>query len=373
MQSRIVLHTTPGFVYASRDMAMKTSDLGGPLLASVSRSFYLSIRLLPRRLRDPVGLAYLLARASDTIADSPTAPEDVRRRHLAAFGKMIRIGRPDGLPELQHDITSQHPGETVLLCNLDRCLQWLGVVENKDRGEIVDVLQKIIRGQTLDLERFGGNEPIIALQTAEELDEYTYLVAGCVGEFWTRLCLNHLPNCSALGLAELRRLGAEYGKGLQLVNILRDFPQDLREGRCYLPEGELRAAGTSPMPLIDQPSKAQAVFDRWRARAGAQLENGFQYIAALRSARMRAACFLPWYLGLRTLRLLGKPDALKQTKKIKVSRTTVRLAFALAIASAFSDRVLDWVYRRAMRAAGFVPTVPAAVTPSAEKSSAASP
>ena len=53
-----------------RDMAMNTNDLGGPLLASVSRSFYLSIRLLPRRLRAPIGLAYLLARASDTIADS---------------------------------------------------------------------------------------------------------------------------------------------------------------------------------------------------------------------------------------------------------------------------------------------------------------
>ena len=158
------------------------------------------------------------------------------------------------------------------------------------------------------------------MQTAEELDEYTYLVAGCVGEFWTRLCLNHLPDCSALGLAELRRLGAEYGKGLQLVNILRDFPEDLRNGRCYLPETELRAAGTSPMPLIDQPAKAQAVFDRWRERAGAQLEHGFEYIAALRSARLRVACFLPWYLGLRTLRLLGKPGALWSRRRRSRSR-----------------------------------------------------
>lgn len=357
----------------SRDMAMKTSDLGGPLLASVSRSFYLSIRLLPRGLRGPVGLAYLLARASDTIADSPVVPEDVRRRHLAAFGKMIRIGRPEGLPELQHDITSPHPGETVLLCNLEGCLAWLDTLDNKDRGEIVDVLQKIIRGQTLDLERFSGPEQIIALQTADELEEYTYLVAGCVGEFWTRMCLTHISDCSALGLAELRRLGAEYGKGLQLVNILRDFPQDLREGRCYLPEIELRAAGTSARPLIDQPAKARVVFDRWRERAGAQLDHGFQYIAALRSARLRMACFLPWYLGLRTLRLLRKPAVLEKKEKVKVSRTTVRFALVYAVAAAFSDRALEWVYRRTMRAAGFTPTVHVVPTPSEEKSSAASP
>jgi farnesyl-diphosphate farnesyltransferase len=348
-------------------MAMNTKDLGGPLLASVSRSFYLSIRILPARLRAPIGLAYLLARASDTIADSTEAPETLRLQHLAAFEKMIRSGKPQGLAELQNDIHTPHPGETVLLCNIERCLQWLAQMDNKDRGEIVDVLQKIIRGQTLDLERFGGSAHIVALQTAEELDEYTYLVAGCVGEFWTRICLNHLPDCSTLGLADLRRLGQEYGKGLQLVNILRDFPEDLRNGRCYLPETELRAAGTSPAPLVDQPAKAQAVFDRWRERAAMQLEHGYQYITALRSARLRVACFLPWYLGLHTLRLLGEPGVLERAEKVKVSRTTVRCAFVLAIASAFSERALTWVHQRTMRAAGF--TIPT----SEESSSAVSP
>ena len=330
-------------------MAMNTKDLGGPLLASVSRSFYLSIRILPRRLRAPIGLAYLLARASDTIADSTEVPEAERRAHLAAFERMIRSGQPDGLGELQHAIHTSHHGETMLLCNLDRCLRWLGELDNKDRGEIVDVLQKIIRGQTLDLERFGAGHGVVALQTAEELDEYTYLVAGCVGEFWTRVCLNHLPECATLGLVQMRRLGAEYGKGLQLVNILRDFPEDLRAGRCYLPETELRAAGTSPLPLLDAPWKAQPVFDAWRARAAAQLENGHAYIAALHSARLRAACFLPWYLGLRTLRLLGKPGALERPERIKVSRATVRFAFVQALAAAFSERALAWSHRRATR------------------------
>jgi farnesyl-diphosphate farnesyltransferase len=348
-------------------MAMNTKDLGGPLLASVSRSFYLSIRILPAGLRAPIGLAYLLARASDTIADSTDAPVEARLHHLAAFEKMIRSGKTDGLEELQHDIHTPHPGETVLLCNLDRCLQWLARMPNKDRSEIVDVLQKIIRGQTLDLERFGNGVGVVALQTAEELDEYTYLVAGCVGEFWTRLCLNHIPECATLGLADLRRLGQDFGKGLQLVNILRDFPEDLRNGRCYLPETELRAAGTSPSPLVDRPAKAQPVFDRWRERAALQLEQGHEYIAALRSVRLRAACFLPWYLGLRTLRLLGEPGALERTEKIKVSRTTVRFAFILAVSSGFSERALAWVHLRTVAGVGLpVPT-------SKESTSAASP
>jgi farnesyl-diphosphate farnesyltransferase len=339
-------------------MAMNTKDLGGPLLASVSRSFYLSIRVLPRKLRAPIGLAYLLARASDTIADSAEVPVELRLQHLAAFARMVRSGKPDGLAELQHDIHTAHQGETVLLCNLDRCLQWLGQLDNKDRGEIVNVLEKIIHGQTLDLERFGSGGLVVALQTAEELDEYTYLVAGCVGEFWTRLCLNHLPNCATLGLAELRRLGAEYGKGLQLVNILRDFPEDLRNGRCYLPETELRAVGTSPTPLMDAPEKAQPVYEHWRERAAGQLAHGYTYITALRSARLRAACFLPWYLGLRTLRLLNLPEALERTEKIKVPRTTVRFAMVQAVAAAFSERALTWSQRQAMKGLPLPPPEP---------------
>ena len=46
--------------------------------APVSRSFYLSISILPKPLRDPVALGYLLARASDTIADTAELPREGR-------------------------------------------------------------------------------------------------------------------------------------------------------------------------------------------------------------------------------------------------------------------------------------------------------
>src|SRR3989442_1137444 len=65
-----------------------TGDLGGALLASVSRSFYLSIKALPRDVRAPIGLAYLLARATDTIADSANASAAVRLKHLNAMRDM---------------------------------------------------------------------------------------------------------------------------------------------------------------------------------------------------------------------------------------------------------------------------------------------
>jgi farnesyl-diphosphate farnesyltransferase len=177
---------------------MNIADLAGPLLAAVSRSFHLTIRILPATLRGPIGLAYLLARASDTIADTADAPANVRLDHLTAFAAMIRGGANLGLDALQRDIRPAAKGECELIAKLGRCLAWLEALPAADRNEIVAVMEKIIRGQTLDLQRFAAREAIVALPTAAELDEYTYLVAGCVGEFWTRLCLRHLPRYATL-------------------------------------------------------------------------------------------------------------------------------------------------------------------------------
>src|SRR5262249_61039664 len=58
------------------------------ILRSVSRSFYLSIRFLPWQLREPIALAYLLARTTDTVADTTRIPRSVRTDTL----KMLSDG-----------------------------------------------------------------------------------------------------------------------------------------------------------------------------------------------------------------------------------------------------------------------------------------
>ena len=64
----------------------------GATLRDVSRSFYLSIRALPGGLREPVGLAYLLARAADTIADTAPLRPDDRLRLLLLFRSQLEDG-----------------------------------------------------------------------------------------------------------------------------------------------------------------------------------------------------------------------------------------------------------------------------------------
>jgi len=80
----------------------------------------------------------------------------------------------------------------------------------------------------------------------EALDRYIYLVAGCVGEFWTRITVAHTPALRGWDVAEMSACGVRFGKALQLTNVLRDCPRDLRIGRCYFPRDLLAQAGLRP-------------------------------------------------------------------------------------------------------------------------------
>jgi farnesyl-diphosphate farnesyltransferase len=315
------------------------------ILRAVSRSFYLTIRILPAELRKPIGIAYMLARASDTIADSSDASVELRRAHLAAFAEMIGRGTAEGAERIAGDIDSPHAGEVELMRSLPAVLGAYVALETADRALVSAVLAKIIHGQDLDVARFGAQPG--ALGADAELEEYTYLVAGCVGEFWTTLCLQHLPNYSRLEPEELTRLGIDFGKGLQLVNILRDMPADLAQGRRYLPEARLEGGAPSlpdglshsaPAPTARcLPEVTAEVFRRWMGRARELLDAGRRYTISLRPARLRAACFLPWTLGVQTLDLLEKTPPTDRAGKVKVTRSDVQWALWKAMAVTFSD------------------------------------
>src|SRR6185295_2403632 len=100
-------------------------------------------------------------------------------------------------------------------------------------------------GMVFDLARFPGEDAagLAALDTLEELDHYTYLVAGCVGPFWTAVHVAHRPRRGGWDLATMSAAGVRFGKALQMTNVLRDAAADVRAGRCYLPARELAALG----------------------------------------------------------------------------------------------------------------------------------
>src|SRR6266480_139205 len=331
---------------------VSVSVLRGSILASVSRSFYLSIRLLPKKLRDPVSLGYLLARASDTIADTTDVPIDLRTEKLRLLARGIQgealgdaiVGLSVSLAPLQ-----KNKAERVLIESLQPCLDWLDQSEVLDREEVRAVLDQINHGQILDLERFRNPKQIFALETSAELDEYTYLVAGSAGEFWTRLCFRHLPKFTARSEDEMLGMAKRYGMGLQLINILRDAGADLRAGRCYFPNEDLAVAAMEPSQILREPERFQPIYRKWREKAERGIEAGLQYARAIRNRRVRTATVLPALIGTRTLALLRNAGATALHRHIKVPRKEVR-AIVASVVFAFGARSrINSLYRKLSR------------------------
>jgi len=142
--------------------------------------------------------------------------------------------------------------ERALLERIEEALSLVHQFSQDDQQRIRQVLETITSGQSLDLSRFAGatREHIVALQSDQELDDYTYRVAGCVGEFWTRICRAHLFPKARVDESALLANGIRFGKGLQLTNILRDLPSDLAQGRSYIPAERLREIKLPPEALL---------------------------------------------------------------------------------------------------------------------------
>jgi len=276
------------------------------ILRRTSRSFYLTIRLLPETVRGDVSLAYLLARATDTIADTSTARAQRRiallREAKTSLGKI-------GIEGFHADAWARdqrYSAEADLLRALPQLWAKLPACEQTARALLIRVMDHIVEGQIFDLERFAPDAPPL---TREELERYTFLVAGSVGEFWHDLCRNRFADYSRENSDVMRGRARHYGQGLQLVNIIRDRAMDDALGRIYLPEGEV--------------ARAESQARDW-------LGEGAEYCAALRSGRLRYATLLPALLGLRTLGLSAAQPSGTLTPA-KVSRSELRRWMCRAI------------------------------------------
>jgi farnesyl-diphosphate farnesyltransferase len=281
------------------------------LLRVHARTMELSVRLLPRSLREPLGLAYLLARASDTIADSGRMASGERAARLEEIQAALAA---TPLWELRPMNFSGEfsPAEQGLLNALPGLVALLA--ESPDREELAGLWREILEGQLFDLRRFTpGSKPL----DCAELERYCDLVAGSVGRCWTRLIARHVPGTLRVPLQELLPLASDYGRGLQLLNVLRDREADRAMGRHYV-------AGENVAAYLTQARE-------WLAA-------GERYLRAVAPGRILMASALPLDLAKATLPLIAAASA---GTRAKLSRPAVRRAIAAGVLSLVLPRRAD--------------------------------
>jgi len=331
------------------------------LLPRVSRSFYLSLRVLPQSVRQPIGLAYLFCRAADTIADTALLPRDLRLSYLDQYRAAFGEAGPATVTDLQQHLTVQqhNPAERELLACLADCFALLASIEQRDQRYIRDLVLTLTQGMQMDLTVFPGEGEgkVEALETRADLDRYAYFVAGCVGEFWTRITTTHILSLQHWDVEAMAARGVQFGKGLQLTNILRDIAQDLRIGRCYLPRLELAALGVRPEELLDPPTlkRVRPLVNDLLDLTLSYYREGWFYTLAIprREWRLRLACAWPLLIGLSTLALVNRsPQLLDPQERVKIARMQVYTILLRSLLTVWSDRALDRYYGQLLRGLG---------------------
>ncbi len=304
------------------------------VLKRVSRSFYLTLAILPLAIRTQIGLAYLLARAADTIADTGELDDAVRSDCLRQLKGQLWRTTPDWrvIQKIQAQVITKQPDpdERRLLEELETCFQIFHSCHATDRSYMAQVLSVLIGGMQFDLHHFPqkSDADLQALRAIYEFEYYTYAVAGCVGEFWTKMMCHHLPGFRRWDQSRMIPQGIRYGKGLQMVNILRDLPKDLRKGRCYIPLELLDEVPLTPAQLLDETSgpSFRPLFRKLIQEARDHLDQGWRYTLAIprTEIRLRLACMWPILIGIRTLQKLSVTlTILSPNCSIKVPRSDV--------------------------------------------------
>lgn len=263
-------------------------------------------------MREPIALGYMLARLTDTIADSSGVAITNRLELLeVVHASLDHIDRQLSKVQLVQELVD-HEGEKRLVGRCDEIFDWLHNCEPSVQRLVRGVLDTIIKGQTWDLEFFHETDTASAkvkVANEVELRDYIYHVAGCVGEFWTKVGYAKLGDrfADSNHHDELMISGRSLGEGLQLINILRDLHEDLPANRFY---------------ISDQPTQEE--FDFWISVCREKLAAGHRYVKLINNRRVRFATALPLLLAESTadkLELAGFEHVLNE--KVKVSRSEV--------------------------------------------------
>ncbi|HLR75930.1 MAG TPA: phytoene/squalene synthase family protein [Virgibacillus sp.] len=258
------------------------------MLKKTSRTFYIPITLLGSTLKSTVGSAYLCMRAIDEIEDHETMASEHKQHVLRKTSDLLTTE----FDEVAYRELIQ-PYEEILPEVSIRLGDWIKICP----PEIVDQVKhstSIMANGMADWVEKNWH-----IKTKDDLDDYTYYVAGLVGEMLSDIWHWHD------GTETDPKLAVGYGRGLQAVNILRNQHEDYAErGVRFIPDGWDRAD----------------IFDY----AEANLKLADEYMKDIDDRKILLFCKIPLALAKRTLKAMksGQEKITRDEVKATVDEIT---------------------------------------------------
>lgn len=318
------------------------------VLPGVSRTFALTIPVLPDDLAVVMTNAYLLCRLADTIEDDPGLRAEQKSRFHARFVAVVRGEEPaqpfaeDLAPLLSARVL---PAEHDLVRNTAAVTRVTHSFSAAERAALTRCIAIMCRG----MPEFQRSKSLRGLEDHAELAEYCYYVAGVVGEMITELFCLHCPELMPKR-QEMLRLAVSFGQGLQMTNILKDIWDDRQAGACWLPRSAfVRGYDLSQLESWHSEPAFRAGLNELIGVGHAHLRNALEYTCLVPKRETGIRRFCLWAIGLAvlTLRKIHRHPTFRSGSEVKVSRRTVKATVLTTNLTLMSNRALRLIFARA--------------------------
>lgn len=240
------------------------------VLKETSRTFYIPITFLKSDLKHSVVSAYLVMRAIDEIEDHELISNDTKYELLMQVSELFKQPfTEEAYLRIIEPVKEQLPEVSL------RLYDWVQACPEGSRPMMMEISSEMAFGMAKWAKKNWQ------VQTKEDLDDYTYYVAGVVGVYLSKLWHWSYGQETDLDLA----IG--FGRGLQAVNILRNQKEDSEErGVSFVPDGWSR--------------------DDLFAYAEDNLKKADAYIATLSEKSTVMFCRLPLEFAHKSLKAMKK-------------------------------------------------------------------
>lgn len=290
------------------------------ILRSVSRTFALTIPLLPAPIEKVVGNTYLLCRIVDTIEDAANLSVSKKQELSKLFIDCVqeRLPTQDFVNACLLALRDYgNLDELDLITHTPTVLRILHTCSQEDQVAVSRCVAIMSEGMSY----FHGKQTQAGLENLKEFEKYCYVVAGVVGELLTTIFSNHSA-AFAKSLQAREGLAIAFGQALQMTNILKDSPEDQARGVSWKPAD------------ISQSDLLRIAYEK--------LQDSMQYILLIpkQDSEIRRFCFLAFGLAVMTLSKIAKRTKFNHQSEVKLSRRMVMTFYTFTGLAVHSDLLM---------------------------------
>ncbi|XP_065843064.1 squalene synthase-like [Oscarella lobularis] len=255
------------------------------LLKKTSRSFAAVIQALDEELRHPVCIFYLVLRALDTVEDDMTIPLATKVPLLKTFYTRLED------PEWKY--TESQEKDRIVLEDFPVISAEYRALAPSYRQVISDICRRMGEGMTEYLEQHPDTE--------EDWDKYCHYVAGLVGIGLSQLFAASGLENEQIGKEE--KLANAMGLFLQKTNIIRDYLEDINDGRIFWPKSVWKkfTLNLEDFKSSEHSHKAVACLNYLVTNALQHAPDVLEYMSKLKNRSVFNFCSIPQVMAIGTL------------------------------------------------------------------------